>query len=538
VFDRDTQRPRPAGYGDIGVLAMTTTSLPLLFEHFDQDSVPYAACGGRLFLGDPLHRTFLLGLCALADRDDGVATAALLRPPFFAVDLGDLARSRVGDPMDRAEQARAIVRELRRRRFERGLGATARALLEDTGFGRVIAIGPNAAQRLDGVRELCCQIEARGLAAQLDFDATMEQVRGWVDRPLALDRTMPVTGDAVRVLTVHQAKGLEFPIVALWDARATWREQARQEAWTVERHGRGWAMSLDSLRWEEPAGLDIAKHEQRLREAERKRLVYVAATRARDVVVIPEAGRGDPQRILATLLGPTTAAAVLEREIHTPQRHAAWFDAAAPASTALPSEHTSRDAELAEAWSTRAASSARRQLAPVSFARATDPRLRWGQPDRFGAVFGDTVHDAIGLVLAAGITPNGAVQRAAGGRGLRGHRREATEDVVRALRALEALGLTGDPARVRLEYPIASISASGDLVAGYIDLVGALGDGLVVLDFKTDRPPTDDQLPSPYVLQVRGYARALTQALQPTSCRAGLLFTADGGVRWLAPEEP
>ncbi len=73
------------------MLAISTWRLRLLFPALDDAGMPYSSRGGTLFLADPLHRQFLLGLRAVADRDDGVAEAALLRPPFFAVDLADLA---------------------------------------------------------------------------------------------------------------------------------------------------------------------------------------------------------------------------------------------------------------------------------------------------------------------------------------------------------------------------------------------------------------------------------------------------------------
>ena len=91
IVDPVEDRARPVRYGDVAVLAVTTYRLSLLFPAFDAEGIPYASRGGTLFLSDPLHRQFLLGLRALADRDDGVAEAALLRPPFFAVDLADLA---------------------------------------------------------------------------------------------------------------------------------------------------------------------------------------------------------------------------------------------------------------------------------------------------------------------------------------------------------------------------------------------------------------------------------------------------------------
>ncbi|MDB4957618.1 MAG: UvrD/REP helicase, partial [Myxococcales bacterium] len=534
IVDPHTREPRAIGFGDIGVLAITTTNLPGLFDAFDRDGVPYAARGGSLFLGDPIHQRFLLGLCALADRDDGVALAALLRPPFFAVDLGDLARSRTDDPEDRAVQARAIVRELRRRRFERSPGATARALLEETGIGRGIALGPNGSQRLSGIRELCFQIESRALAEQLDFDAIVEHVRCWIDRPQGLDRPHPVTGDAVRVMTIHQAKGLEFPVVMLWDARATWQERTSHDAWTVDRDGRGWAMRLDVLQWDEPPGLDIVDEERQMRAAERKRLVYVAATRAQDILVIPKIGDFSDRWIFSRLLGVTSSHTVVERELHTPAAHAEWFDAASPGVAVAPRASTDLDVDLAREWNERATESSRERLRPTAFTQAASPRLLWGKKGRFGTVFGETVHVAIGLVLQAGKDAEDAVRGAAVSTGLTAHRNEAIEDVIRALATLAALGVSS----CRLEYPIAGVARSGALVAGYVDLVASLAVGLVLLDFKTDHPPATEELISKsYIDQVRGYASVLEHGLGTGPVRAGLLFTADGAVRWLSSDD-
>src|SRR5436190_716957 len=97
---------------------------------------PYATRSPMERLGRrPLHQQFVLGLRAIADRSDGVAEAALLRPPFFAVDLLDLVREKAGTDdaeATRAKSAREWVREARRARFERSPGQTARALLEET----------------------------------------------------------------------------------------------------------------------------------------------------------------------------------------------------------------------------------------------------------------------------------------------------------------------------------------------------------------------------------------------------------------------
>ncbi len=102
-------------FGDIGILAVSTYRLELLLGHLDALGIPHATRGGRLFLDDPASQQFLLGLRALADSDDGVAMAALLRPPFFALDPLDLLRERAvreravraGSPPDERSRSRA-----------------------------------------------------------------------------------------------------------------------------------------------------------------------------------------------------------------------------------------------------------------------------------------------------------------------------------------------------------------------------------------------------------------------------------------------
>ncbi|MEO8840024.1 MAG: UvrD-helicase domain-containing protein [Kofleriaceae bacterium] len=530
IIDPETGKPRAIGYGDIGVLAFTTTNLPVLFDAFDRDGIPYAARGGTLFLSDPMHRHFLLGLVALADRDDGVAAAAILRPPFFAVDLADLARSRRDDPDDRAVQARAVVRELRRRRFERSPGQTARALLEQTGLGRTIALGPNGAQRLSALRELCFQLEARAVSDHLDFDAIVEQLRGWIDRPQGLDRPHPVDGATVRAMTVHQAKGLEFPVVVLWDARATWNDRVRYDAWTAERDGRGWAMRMDLVRWEEPPGLDIAEHERQMRTTERKRLVYVAATRARDILVVPKVGAADDRWIFGRMLGTTRSPNVLEQPLHTPAAHAAWFDSVSPAMANLPHVTTTRDVELRAEWTCAATEAAREQMRPVAFTDVSTPRTWWGKKGRFGRVFGETVHVAIGLALRSAAVAD-AVRAASLRTGLSENLPEAIGDVTRALSTLAELGVATP---LELEYPVTGVAADGQLVSGYVDLIAVVEATTILLDFKTDLPPPPSMpVPQNYADQVTGYAAVLERTLA-VSIRAGLLYTADGTIRWLS----
>jgi ATP-dependent helicase/nuclease subunit A len=554
IVDPVSGRARGARFGDVAVLAHSTFHVGLLVGELDRLGVPWSARGGSLFLEEPLHRRFLLALRAIADRDDGVAKAALFRAPFFALDLGDLARERAAAEDDRAEgvlrvrEARALVGDLRRRRHARPPGETARDLLDRTGLARSVAFGPNGAQRLERLRELCLEVERLAAAEGLDFDGVTARLREWALDPVPLDPPRPVGGDAVQIMTIHQAKGLEFPIVAWWDGQAKLKPTDHRGAWFTERSGGAWAMSLDGLSWEEPAGGGLLEREGAYLEAERLRLVYVAATRARDLLLLPRAPTPRSGGVTAALAGPEQGAAVEVLDPFTRDSTPAWAKRAVAPPVRTPRVARARAEEVAAAWAEGAAEAGRPRFVPTAVsteahriadeARGGDAGEWWkARKGRFGPVFGETVHAAIGVALREpSLDAAAAVARAARATGLSDHVAEAGQDVERALAALEREGLREPPGdALRLEYPVA-LARDGRLLVGYVDLLAARDGGLVVVDFKTDAPPTAAVAAShpDYVEQVRAYASILVElGLAPEGkVRCALLFTADGGIRW------
>ena len=161
---------------------------------------------------------------------------------------------------------------------------------------------------------------------------------------------------------------------------------------------------------------------------------------------------------------------------------------------------------------------------------------------RYGPVFGETVHQAIGFALCDGAKNMGAcVDRAVRLTGLNEHRDEAVADVARAMATLETESLARAPgADLQIEYPVAAAHGSERLVVGYVDLLAVRGAELLIVDFKTDQaPPTPasdvKQTHPKYVEQVKLYAEMLREepSLASMRIRCGLLFTAESGVRWV-----
>jgi ATP-dependent helicase/nuclease subunit A len=289
------------------------------FRSFDQDvtrpyvralearRLPHVLVGGRSFH----HREEVLALrnalCAIEWPDDELRVFATLRGPLFA--LGDDAllayRQRVGrlhalrrlDPaklagLDAPErevaEALAVLGRLHVGRNARSSAETLSRLLDSLRAHAGIAVWPTGEQALANclrVIDLARRFERGGAAS---FRAFVDHLEEQAERGEIQDAPVVEEGtEGVRIMTVHAAKGLEFPVVVLADPTAHRTGSQPSRAIDVER--RVWAETLCGCAPHDL--LDAAADELRRDEAEAVRVAYVAATRARDLLVVPVVGQ-------------------------------------------------------------------------------------------------------------------------------------------------------------------------------------------------------------------------------------------------------
>lgn len=241
-------------------------------------------------------------LSAIEWPDDEFSVYATLRGPYFALGDDALLAARAHGPLHPLRprptdaltdltrpvaEALDVLAVLHRRRNRRPIADTIRALLDETRAHAGIAIWPTGEQALANVlrvMDLARRFEARRATS---FRSFVHKLEDDAERGAAAEAPAVEEGtDGVRIMTVHKAKGLEFPVVVLVDptAPATHREPSRY----VDVARGLWATPLAGC-----TPHDLARHRDEMLEEDRHeaaRLLYVAATRARDLLVVPAVG--------------------------------------------------------------------------------------------------------------------------------------------------------------------------------------------------------------------------------------------------------
>ncbi|HEX6974190.1 MAG TPA: UvrD-helicase domain-containing protein, partial [Vicinamibacterales bacterium] len=267
--------------------------------------VRHVLVGGKTFHDREEVETIRAALAAIEWPDDELSVFATLHGAFFAIGDEDLLewkqRFHEFHPFRIKPEAREVphlkpivqalerLRQLHRRRNYVPVAETIQELLNATRahVGLVLrSAGEQALANVLHVSELARQYESSG---GISFRGFVEELRVAAETAQSTEAPILEEGsDGVRIMTVHKAKGLEFPVVILADTTC---KLARAEAgrWIDPEH------NMCALKLGGWAPIDLLLHdaEEAARDkAEAERLAYVAATRARDLLVVPVIGDG------------------------------------------------------------------------------------------------------------------------------------------------------------------------------------------------------------------------------------------------------
>jgi ATP-dependent helicase/nuclease subunit A len=303
VIYRDGQR-EALKHDDIAILCRASTSFGAYEDALERAGIPFLTVSGRGFYERPEIRDLLNALQALADPTDDLVLVGLLRSPALALsDVGlyrlctardegggsstlwDVVRATPGvlsgEDKARARRAAHLVVQLHGRVGRTGVADVLKGFLDATNY-RAALVQADQVRGARNVSKLLADAHASGIVGVGEF---LEYVTGLRDSGAREGEARSTAEGAVRIMTIHAAKGLEFAVVAIGDVTSggggpRWSPPLIDAAL-------GPLLKLEDEEGDGPAIYQLGKVRSEDQEAaESDRLLYVAATRAREKLIL------------------------------------------------------------------------------------------------------------------------------------------------------------------------------------------------------------------------------------------------------------
>ena len=543
---RHREYRRACTYRDIAILVPTRTGVLDLLDALDGAEIPYRSADAKLVLDRPVVSGLISALRVIDDPEDQLSLWWTLKSLLFGCGDDDLLRYRRDRgrwrlpgatedlPDGPVSDALRVLSQLRSTWVAPQPAAVLDALISGRRVHETLALVPRGTFDADCVRMLqghAQRWQDDGGVGLSDFVASVEVLGSDTSRA-TLDEPDDRDDDAVRVSTIHSAKGLEFPVVVL--AGMATGQRSDKGSFGVRADG-GMEFTVAGI---ESAGLESWKvDEQAPRSAaELIRLLYVACTRARDhlvVSVVGEVRKGGNAPRSDVLRAPVAAVATdaidvpttfpLPSDLVQPRYLAAppsdWSEklAQARAAAAAPwvASPSSRDAAALDAGRGPGVDPVGEATA---YATADSDRADAGvRRTRDGRPVGRAMHAALDTLFSAAAPPTDdavskACHRAVADEGIPGD----YDDVRSRVAAAMASPLAAEAFAAERRWPELFLAAPKDhddirLTEGYADLVFETADGYVLVDHKSDATMSPEGL-AHYREQLAAYAALLESA--------------------------
>jgi ATP-dependent helicase/nuclease subunit A len=542
VRDPASGELRPSRAGDVMILSRRLTQIHHLEQALEEAQVRFTVEGGKSFFDRAEVREAVAVLRAIDDPWDRISRVAALRSSFLGVNDreivgyvlagGSLSAAAVDAEKPGAEAlgpAFALLAGLHKKRTEVSVPYLLEALYDET---RVLPAflgarkGEAQVANLEKVVTLARQASGLGILTLRGFVSFLEERIAAAREEPDLPPTRPGDPETVRILSIHKAKGLEAPIVALYDSEDPGGGLSPDAIplWKENRVAIGFRKNCQPQGWDQ-----LVTEEKKKQAAENIRLLYVATTRARDLLILPHptGGRGG---FWSPLVAPPLEGVHVEEVVfeEDPQEAREDLRALAVAKGGDPT---------AEEWEERRAGEiadgAYRPFVPVPASRvaarsAPPPVLTL--PRAGGRNFGTLVHRILELIdLGRGEDAPTLASALAPALGQGEEQAEAAARIVQRTLELPLLERARKAPRVFRELPIV-FADEGDLVEGIVDLAFEEDGGLVVVDYKTESVAKEQVLAQAahHAPQLQIYGRGLSQATGLPVRERLLVFVSPG----------
>jgi ATP-dependent helicase/nuclease subunit A len=298
---RTREERRPAAFGDVALLFRGMSDVPIYEEAFKRYDIPYRVTSSRTFYKREEVGWLLNVLHATEHPTDPVAVWGAIRSPFFGCsdrEIYDFVASGGSFDYRRAHStsigsivaAFGVLRDLHEARNAWSVPRAVEEVLARTRARLTFLLTPQGEQRVANLNKVVTLARALEESGILTFRAFVHWLRDMEEQAVdeAESPTVEEGDNVVRVMSIHAAKGLEFPIVVIPDlgrgpgGGADHLLLQRVTGRSAVYMGRVGKWPIQTRNYE-----DLKEEHEKREAAERLRVLYVAMTRAKDALVLP-----------------------------------------------------------------------------------------------------------------------------------------------------------------------------------------------------------------------------------------------------------
>lgn len=331
VTDGDSQRP--AQYRDFCILLRKTSggNAKVFTDALEKAGIPVVAESDSSFLVTP-EIVFLISLLKVIDNPvDDIPLSSVLLSPAFGFTPDDLSEMRIEDRTgsfyaclvfaaeNGNEKAKNFIKkteEMRRISVTLSAGEFISRVIDEIGYRALVSAMKDGEERLNNINSfvgIAAKYEVNGVKGVSGFIRFLDKLTKKED--LKSDRKKTDAANAVKIMTIHKSKGLEFPVVFLANCEKKNYDEYNQKNFLLgKKSGIGLKCIVNDAVYE-TLPYKAAKLEARnASHSEELRILYVALTRAREKLIMlagnedwagaigkidfPDSGKPDPYAVI------------------------------------------------------------------------------------------------------------------------------------------------------------------------------------------------------------------------------------------------
>ncbi len=307
VYDKDLDLMRPVRYGDVAVLCKTMSEKLVIEEELSYLGIGSVSDGGQHYLTSIEVSTLLSFLQIIDNPVQDIPLIAVMRSAIFKFSVEELAKIRTAAKgrfyyavkeaaKNDAKTAEFLnyLNELRECAKYMGVDEIVRKICNDKQYFSLVGAMTKGEIRKANIKifiEKCADFERGILKGLFNFIKYIEMLKA-TGEDIIPAKDNKNEADSVKIMTIHKSKGLEFPVVVLYKmGKGINKDELKNKIIFCEKAGLGldYVDTRQRVKFPLPTR-EIVRRKMELSDiAEEMRLMYVAATRAREKLIISAA---------------------------------------------------------------------------------------------------------------------------------------------------------------------------------------------------------------------------------------------------------